>query len=166
MQPYVQSILWVCIPLLLYAAWTDLAYRIIPNCLCFGIFAIAATSQVLIGPGQLLRAVALGLVVLLVLWIPFAYGMIGGGDVKLLAATSVALSFRGTLKMFAVTALAGGIIVLIHLAMRHLPRPRRQAGNSLPQRVYAIERWRILRRASLPYGVAIACGATLALLGS
>jgi prepilin peptidase CpaA len=43
--------------------------------------------------------------------------------------------------------------------MRHLPYPNlAPAGSSLVRRVYAIERWRHLRHAPLPYGVAIAFG--------
>ena len=40
-----------------------------------------------------------------------------------------------------------------------LPRPAgARAGASTLRRVWAAERWRILRRAPLPYGLAIACG--------
>jgi prepilin peptidase CpaA len=63
------------------------------------------------------------------------------------------------IELLTVTALAGGVLALVHVMMRLLPYPKlAPAGSSLVRRVYAIERWRHLRRAPLPYGVAIACG--------
>jgi prepilin peptidase CpaA len=65
----------------------------------------------------------------------------------------------GVIQLLTITALAGGVLALVHLMMRLLPYPKlAPAGSSLVRRVYAIERWRNLRHAPLPYGVAIACG--------
>ena len=65
----------------------------------------------------------------------------------------------GVTQLLTITALAGGVLALVHLMMRLLPYPKlAPAGSSLVRRVYAIERWRNLRHAPLPYGVAIACG--------
>jgi prepilin peptidase CpaA len=83
----------------------------------------------------------------------------GGGDVKLLVALAIGLPLPGLIQLLAITTLAGGVLALVHLIMRHLPHPRlAPAGSSVVRRVYAIERWRHLRHAPLPYGVAIACG--------
>ena len=85
--------------------------------------------------------------------------MLGGGDVKLMVAMALGLSFAGNVRFFAATALAGGVLALMHLALRYLPRPALvPTGSVAIRRVYAAERWRILRRAPLPYGIAIACG--------
>ena len=86
-------------------------------------------------------------------------GMIGGGDVKLLVALAIGLPLMGVIQLLTITALAGGVLALVHLMMRLLPYPKlAPAGSSFVRRVYAIERWRHLRHAPLPYGVAIACG--------
>ena len=86
-------------------------------------------------------------------------GWMGGGDVKLLAALAIGLPLLGVIQLLTVTALAGGILSLVHLVMRRLPNPKRSpSGSSLLRRVYAVERWRNIRHAPLPYGVAIACG--------
>ena len=91
--------------------------------------------------------------------------ILGGGDVKLLTALAIGLSPFGVVKLFAVTALAGGVVALSHLAMRRLPRPRLTSARSASlRRIYAVERWRILRRAPLPYAVAIASGGIWAVL--
>jgi prepilin peptidase CpaA len=77
----------------------------------------------------------------------------------LLVALAIGLPLTGVIELLAITALAGGVLALVHLMMRHLPYPNlAPAGSSLVRRVYAIERWRHLRHAPLPYGVAIACG--------
>jgi prepilin peptidase CpaA len=63
------------------------------------------------------------------------------------------------MQLLTVTALAGGVLAALHLIMRAMPSPRlAPAGSSLARRVYAVERWRHLRHAPLPYGVAIASG--------
>jgi Flp pilus assembly protein protease CpaA len=65
----------------------------------------------------------------------------------------------GVIQLLTVTALAGGVLAAAHIVMRSLPCPRLvPAGSSLARRIYAVERWRHLRQAPLPYGVAIACG--------
>lgn len=91
--------------------------------------------------------------------------VLGGGDVKLLVALAIGLPPYGVLYLLVATALAGGVLCMVHLTMRHLPRPRTPPPKSSRlRRVYAIERWRILRHAPLPYGVAIASGGIWALL--
>jgi prepilin peptidase CpaA len=85
--------------------------------------------------------------------------LIGGGDVKLLVALAIGVPLTGVVQLLTMTALAGCVLALVHLIMRILPYPKlAPAGASLVRRVYAVERWRHLRHAPLPYGVAIACG--------
>jgi prepilin peptidase CpaA len=98
-----------------------------------------------------------------------ARGMLGGGDVKLAAAICLGLSPPSAYRFIFVTAMAGGVLALLHLLARHALRaapPRRPPprGSPLPKRVFFAERWRIARRGSLSYGVAIACGGIWAVL--
>jgi prepilin peptidase CpaA len=89
----------------------------------------------------------------------------GGGDVKLLAALAIGLSFAQSIQLLTVIVLTGGVLALAHLMLRTLPAPDlAPAGSSLLRRVYAVERWRHLRQAPLPYGIAIACGGIYSLL--
>jgi Flp pilus assembly protein protease CpaA len=72
---------------------------------------------------------------------------------------AIGLPLTGVIQLLTITALAGGVLALVHLMMRQLPYPRlAPVGSSLVRRVYAVERWRHLRHAPLPYGVAIASG--------
>lgn len=144
--------------LLLHVATIDVATRSIPNevCLALALLGIAGQLPSSIQVGVSLIAAA---ILFLLLFVLYARGGIGGGDVKLLVALAVGLPPSGVMQLLTVTVLAGGVLALGHLMMRHLPYPRlAPAGSSLVRRIYAIERWRHLRHAPLPYGVAIACG--------
>ncbi len=138
------------IVLLLYVATIDIATRLIRNEICLVLALLGIASQ-FANPMQVAES--------LMLLVIYQRGWIGGGDVKLLVALAVGLPMMGVIELLTITALAGGVLALVHLMMRLLPQPRlAPAGSSLVRRVYAIERWRHLRHAPLPYGVAIACG--------
>jgi prepilin peptidase CpaA len=108
---------------------------------------------------QVTEALIAATILLLLLIVIYQRGWIGGGDVKLLVALAIGLPLMGVIQLLTITALAGGVLALVHLMMRLLPYPKlAPAGSSLVRRVYAVERWRNLRHAPLPYGVAIACG--------
>ena len=146
------------IVLLLYVATIDIATRLIRNEICLVLALLGIASQ-FASPMQVAESLIAATILLLLLLVIYQRGWIGGGDVKLLVALAVGLPMMGTIHLLTITALAGGILALVHLMMRLLPQPRlAPAGSSLVRRVYAIERWRHLRHAPLPYGVAIACG--------
>ena len=151
--------------LLLSAAFNDVAKRLIPNGICLTIALTSLIGRLLVGPQQLAISLALAIVLFIPLLLLHSRHILGGGDVKLLTALAIGLSPFGVVKLFAVTALAGGVVALLHLAMRRLPPPRRtSAGSASLRRICAVERWRILRRAPLPYAVAIASGGIWAVL--
>ena len=144
--------------LLLYVATTDIATRLIRNEICLALALLGIAGQ-LATPMQVAQSLIAAAILLLLLSVIYTRGWIGGGDIKLLVALAIGLPLAGVVQLLTITALAGGVLALVHLMMRHLPYPRlAPAGSSLVRRVYAIERWRNLRHAPLPYGVAIACG--------
>lgn len=144
--------------LLLYVATIDVATRLIRNEICLVLALLGIVSQLAV-PMQLVESVIAATILFLLLFMIYQWGWIGGGDVKLLVALAIGLPLTGVIQLLTVTALAGGVLALVHLIMRLLPYPNlAPAGSSLARRVYAIERWRHLRHAPLPYGVAIACG--------
>jgi prepilin peptidase CpaA len=144
--------------LLLYVATMDVATRLISNEVCLALALLGIAGQ-LASPMQVAQSLIAATILLLLLLVIHQRGWIGGGDVKLLVALAIGLPLIGVIQLLTVTALAGGVLALVHLMMRLLPYPKRApTGSSLARRVYAIERWRHLRRAPLPYGVAIACG--------
>jgi Flp pilus assembly protein protease CpaA len=144
--------------LLLYVATIDVATRLISNQICLGLAFLGIASQ-MANPTQVAESLIAAAILFLLLFVIFTRGWMGGGDVKLLVAVAIGLPVTGIIQLLTVTALAGGILAVVHLMMRNLPNPRlAPAGSSLVRRVYAVERWRHLRHAPLPYGVAIACG--------
>ena len=151
------AILQVC--LLLCAAMSDIAARIIPNKICALLTILAIAHLPLSDPTQLMASIVTPSLMFASLFILYTRGYLGGGDVKLLSPLAIGLSFTSLLQLLTVMSLAGGVIALLHLALRRLPRPSLPpVGSSFVRRIYAIERWRNLRRAPLPYGVAIAAG--------
>jgi prepilin peptidase CpaA len=144
--------------LLLHVATIDIATRLIRNEICLALAFLGIASQIA-SPMQVAQSVIAAMILLLMLLVLFQRGLIGGGDVKLLVALAMGLPLIGLMQLLTITALGGGVLALMYLMMRLLPYPRlAPAGSSLVRRVYAVERWRHLRHAPLPYGVAIACG--------
>jgi prepilin peptidase CpaA len=147
--------------LLLYVATIDIATRLIRNEVCLALALLGVIGQ-LASPTQVAQSLIAATILLLLLFVVYTRGWMGGGDVKLLVALAVGLPLTGIVQLLTVTALAGGVLAFVHLMMRLLPYPKlAPAGASLVRRVYAVERWRHLRHAPLPYGVAIACGGIL-----
>jgi Flp pilus assembly protein protease CpaA len=144
--------------LLLYVAMIDIATRSIRNEICLTLALLGIVVQ-FASPMQVAESLVAATIVFLLLLVIYRHDAIGGGDVKLMAALAIGLPLMGVIQLLTITALAGGVLALAHLMMRLLPYPKlAPAGSSLVRRVYAVERWRNLRRAPLPYGVAIACG--------
>ena len=144
--------------LLLYVAMIDIATRLIRNEICL-VLALLGIAGQFGSPMLVAESLIAATILLLLLIVIYQRGWMGGGDVKLLVALAIGLPLMGVIQLLTVTALAGGVLALVHLMMRLLPYPElAPAGSSLVRRVYAIERWRNLRHTPLPYGVAIACG--------
>ena len=146
--------------LLWVAACTDLTGRIIRNWVSVGIFLLfvpyaAFSAQPIDLPGHLLWALA----VFAVFFAGFALGKVGGGDVKL---ATVAMLWAGPemgLQFLLVMAISGGILALaLVLPMAQMIREwalvRIGKGTAAPT---------ASAQQSVPYGVAIAIGGTVAL---
>ena len=143
---------------LLYVATIDIATRLIRNEICLALAFLGIASQIA-SPVQVAQSLIAAAILLLLLLVIYQRRWMGGGDVKLLVALAIGLPLAGVTELLTITALAGGVLALVHVIMRLLPHPKlAPAGSSLIRRVYAVERWRHLRHAPLPYGVAIACG--------
>ena len=161
------SVITIKILLLASAAWGDVINRTISNRSCLVLALVGMLGQILVGPLALATSTAIAAGVFLVLLLLHNFKVLGGGDVKLLVAMALGLPPIGVVSLFTATALAGGVLCLLHLLMRRLPLPRLAKANaSVFRRVYAVERWRVIRHAALPYGVAIACGGIWTILST
>ena len=143
--------LFAVIAALVAAAITDASTYLIPHrypaavVLAFALYAIGKPAPVW------LQGVAAAALLLAVGILLFDRGVLGGGDVKLLAASALWAGFDQLALMLLVTALAGGALALAHLSplRRLMPaRPGTMPAGDLRSRL----------QQPIPFGVAIAVG--------
>ncbi len=153
---------------LLFAVAHDVAVRTVPNQIPLIVAAAGLGLNAL--DGQLVPAVFGGLLVFAGCWFCWRRGWIGGGDVKLLSACALLVPPATVPELVASTAISGGALALLYLALgAALERPRQGATITRPRptgllrRVWRAERRRIRRRLSLPYACAIGAGVLLTL---
>ncbi len=158
---------FVVLVLLVMAAWRDIATRTIPDTIGLLLLATGGLMRIREGPSALALSAGIALLLFALLLITYARGLLGGGDVKLMTAIAVGLSPFDCYRFVMATAITGGLMGICYLLLsRRLSGRYEPNHTSLLNRVGAIECWRIRRRASLPYGVAIAAGGAFALLRS
>jgi prepilin peptidase CpaA len=139
--------------LLVWAAATDALKMTIPNRIVLGIVALyPAWLLTQHGTAYPLLALLIALGVLAAGFAAFSFGVVGGGDAKLLAAVSLWAGPQHAAATLAIVAiLGGGLAVLCYLAI--LVRRRLS-----PARGGAAEAEIPISQQSIPYGVAIALG--------
>jgi prepilin peptidase CpaA len=140
--------------LLLLAAWQDLRTMQIADRLSLAIVAIFFVWAALGLAAGMLSFITVGLNVVVAAAVfgagalAFAFGGLGGGDVKLLAASSLFAGPALLLDFMTVTALVGGVLGLAILAGAQIGPVAPEGGGTVRARL----------RSGLPYGPAIAAG--------
>jgi prepilin peptidase CpaA len=148
-------LLWGLIALLVLAALQDAARLKISNYLSGAVLILGVVAAIVAGPR--LSLWENGLVFVLALSVGtflFGRGILGGGDVKLFAATVIWFDLGESLRFLMWTAIAGGVLALLIIIARALPWP-----ETLRSRVRVLQ-----AKAGIPYGIAIAAGAVLTVL--
>jgi len=150
---------------LIAAALWDIRRRRIPNFISAAVL-LTGLAGALLGPGWKSALSGLGatFLTILICWVPWTKGRIGGGDVKLAAAAAAAVGLSFFVEYLLATALIGAVVALIcyflsKRAVRReivtnlklvaagvMPEPPLRSGNG---------------RVSVPYGVASAAAALL-----
>ncbi|MDX2233916.1 MAG: prepilin peptidase [Hyphomonadaceae bacterium] len=138
--------------LVLFAALSDIATMTIPNWVSIAavvLFPLAATLAGLT-PAQIGLHLGVGVVMFFIGFLLFNIGILGGGDVKVIAAVSVWTGL-GALSSFAFAmTLAGGGLALLIIIARRAAKP----SDAAPAFVN-----RLLKpQNGIPYAVAIAIG--------
>lgn len=154
--------------LLAIAVLSDVAIRTIPDRTWIGLLLIGAAVRLF--TGDMLVGVAVVAAVLVAGTVCWRFGALGGGDVKLLAACAWLVSPLQVPKLVLLTALCGGALACLYLALSFVARASRlppcpTRRQCLAARIRRAEWWRIRHRASLPYGCAIAAATLLTLSG-
>lgn len=148
----------ILLPFLVVAAGlSDLLTLRIPNWLNAAIFLAFFPMAIMTGmPAEtiLWHSIA-ALAILSVGFALFSFGLLGGGDAKLLAAAGIWFGWPAVAAFLVLTSLAGGILAILMKVwqMIEIERDVREVGW--------VKRW-FGFKADLPYGVAIAAGALLA----
>ena len=96
--------------------------------------------------------VAAASLVLVIAFICFARGWIGGGDAKLAAATALWFGFDYLLEYLVYASLFGGALTLLLIQFRLLPLPAALARQKWILRLHE-------KGAGVPYGIALAAAA-------
>jgi prepilin peptidase CpaA len=154
-NPLFHQFLMLCFfALIILAALSDIREFRIPNKISLALLALYPL-YVLSSPLPVawLMALAIGGLVFMAGLTLFFCGLVGGGDVKFLAATSLWAGASLTLPLLVVMGLAGGALGVTALGILYFRRYRSTgiAGVIVPDTTVAAPK--------LPYGVAIAAGA-------
>lgn len=137
----------------------DLTTMKIPNWVSLALVGIFFPAALLAGvaPADIAAHVGVGVAALAVGMAMFALNWIGGGDAKLLAAGCLWMGVSGVLPFLLWTGVAGGIFCLLLMSARAY----------YPMVAPAISRAWVVNlmqpKGDIPYGVAIAVGALMAL---
>ena len=130
-------------------AYADVRTRRIPNELIVGLLALATLRVVLYGdPKSALYTLVAGSTLFVAAFLLFWRGLVGGGDVKLIVATSFLIGYHDVLGFLFVMSLSGGLMAMAILAGDKIRQRRATAPVAEPQESRA--------RLTVPYGVAIA----------
>jgi prepilin peptidase CpaA len=157
------ALIVLCASALLVASLHDLVARTVPNWLAASIAMCGLGLRA--SDGNLRTGLLAATIVFICAALCWRRGLMGGGDVKLLAATALAVPPAAVLSFVAAVALAGGVLALLYLAGRRLVgKPSAPRPQNLFARVLRVEHWRISRGGPLPYACAIAAGGLFILL--
>lgn len=145
----------VLLVILVVASIQDAIQLKIANLLSIAVLLLGVLVMVLAGPSaELWQNLVVFAVTLVIGTFLFARGKLGGGDVKMLAATSLWFDFPGALRFVLSVAIAGGLLAILVLILRQF-----NWSESARQKAVILR-----RKGGIPYGVAIAAGAAFAIL--
>lgn len=111
-------IVWIALPVILaFACYGEIKARRIPNWLTLGSMALGLGAALIDGGGEGLTDSLLGLAVAGGLFLPFCLlGVVGGGDMKLMAAVGAITGWPMVLRVLCNTCIAGGLIAVAIMA--------------------------------------------------
>jgi len=140
--------------LMSFAASSDLITMTISNRVSLILIAGFFVLAVMVGmpPAAIGMHVAASAAVLVVSFLFFARGWIGGGDAKLAAATALWFGFEYLYDYLLWASLLGGVLTLAIIRFRALPLPDALAKQVWIARLHQ-------ENAGVPYGIALAAAA-------
>lgn len=157
----VQFCLLGFVGLVVLAAGWDAFRFTIPNWLSASVALLFPVAAGLagFGLGEWGNHLMAGLIALLLGMALFAPGWIGGGDAKLFAASALWFGWPGLSGFLMFTALAGGVLVVVLIAVRKMTPIMGVPASWVENTPFA-------ENAPVPYGIALAGGALWSLPSS
>ena len=155
----VQIVVLTILPaLLIIAAINDLMTFRIPNWVSLALLGLFLAAAPFAGMSWMIIGshLALGAALLLVGMAMFALNLLGGGDAKLLAAVGIWMGWAAMPIYLVWAAIAGGLLALTILMFRRAPLVAAAAETPWIARLHD-------KQAGIPYGIALAAGALIAL---
>jgi len=151
----------------LAAAIFDVRTRRIPNALVIALFAGGLAVNALAGWQFAAVDAIVTIAVLIAGTAAFALGLIGGGDIKLLAAAAGTLGFPAAAWFVLFTFVSGGVIAVFFSAAHGTlsATVANVRGLALPMAA-GVRPARLTNGTSMPYALAICAGALVALVTS
>jgi len=137
-----------------FAASSDLFTMTIANrvslILAEGFVLLAVLTGM--SPAVILSHVEAAALVLVVVFVFFSRGWIGGGDAKLAAATTLWMGFAHLTVYLFYASLFGGALTLMIIQFRTIPLPKVFVGHEWAERLHRSD-------SGVPYGIALAAAA-------
>jgi prepilin peptidase CpaA len=157
----------VAVGVLAIIAYHDVRTRRIPNALSLtiatlGLARIALAPDVLAGWYTLAAATA----TFAGTFVMFRCGIIGGGDAKLIPATTLLIGYRELLDFLFLMSLCGGALALVAIALEDLALPLQRLWRPTHVPISAeTDRVRVPpKESTVPYGLAIATAGMISLI--
>jgi len=150
--------------LLVLACWFDVRSRRIPNVLTVAGIGAALVLRGVAGAGELLDGMLGAFLALLLAVLPFALGVLGGGDVKLLVAVGGFLGLERLPGALLAIALLGGGLALIEAVRQRVLRRALASTYAYAKYLAFFGRFGMApamhsaHALTVPYGIAIAAG--------
>ena len=166
----IQAIPWGASLIALAASCSaDLRARFIPDKFAVLIAVCGLALNLRSAQGQVWYSLLAAASVFLALGVLAHYGFIGGGDVKLIAASALLVPPNSVPLLLAEIALAGGVLSALYLAtgflLRRWPQLYRYAGKTGSKSPFnkwiRCEGLRIARGCPVPYALAVLGGVTM-----
>jgi prepilin peptidase CpaA len=150
------------------AAYTDLKQRRIPNGLVFALLLCGLATQSIQGWTHIAIALAIFIAVLLLGAPLFTMRIMGGGDVKFMAAAAATLGWPDAVTFLLYTLVAGGVLGVAYSIARGRLRSTLAGVGALafPMLTGARPAASPLRSATMPYALAIFAGAAVLAIGN
>ncbi len=157
-------ILVISVVLIVVAVYTDIRWRLIKNSITLPAIVIGLLLNILGSGWQGLLHSLIGFWVGAgLMMIPFLFGQMGGGDIKLMAALGTLLGGHSILNIFFYTTIAGGVLAVIVIIARGelastLKRIWQLLKSILIARAPAAGLAQFDKSTKIPYGLAIGAG--------